>query len=410
MSGETTVAGRPPATTVHRARLAGLLTATMAFSTLLQFGVGSLGPTLTSDLHLSRAGLGVIIATYYLTGGVLARPLGRWIDGVRSRFALRMTFIVAAVALGAFAAIDSYPLILLAMIPAGIAAASGNPVTNRVVAAMPEPRGTVMAVKQAGVPVGSLLAGLVLPPLAEAIGWRATILCACGACLAALAATGWAPEGRPAARRKLEGSAAKAPASVKVLAVFGFCMGAGTATLTTYLPLYGEHRLDMTRTAAGALLAVVGVCGITARIVWTRRFERHAAAGGSPSILVALAATALCSVGVVAAAAAVGTWLLWLGCVLVGVSATAWNAIVMLIVIQRAPPGTTARASGLVVMAFYFGMGIGAPVFGLTVDASNYYIGWAITAATFVGAILAAGALLRSGQREAVVEPVGFVP
>src|SRR5207302_7706378 len=59
----------------------------------------------------------------------------------------------------------------------GISVAFGNPATNQLAArgVTPGRHGLVTGVKQSGVQIGAFLAGLVLPALAGAAGWRAAL-------------------------------------------------------------------------------------------------------------------------------------------------------------------------------------------------------------------------------------------
>ena len=102
-----------------------------------------------------------------------------------------IAFAIAAATLVGMALAPAYPVMLLAAGLAGLALATGNPVTNKLVAVHlpPGSRGLVMGGKQAGVQVGAFLAGALLAPLAAQAGWRAAL--------------GWARPGadrRPAAR------------------------------------------------------------------------------------------------------------------------------------------------------------------------------------------------------------------
>jgi ACS family hexuronate transporter-like MFS transporter len=163
--------------------------------------------------------------------------------------------------------------------------------------------------------------------------------------------------------------------------------------VTTYLPLYGDDSLGLGQAAAGSLLAIVGAGGIVSRLWWTRVHERRAGEGaGSLWLLVALALAALGATGLTVAADAAGTWLLWVAAGGLGVSAAAWNALAMLVILERTPAASTAGTSGTVLTGFYLGLCVAAPVFGVVVDASgSYEAGWAMTAASFaVAAAVAA--------------------
>jgi predicted MFS family arabinose efflux permease len=162
-------------------------------------------------------------------------------------------------------------------------------------------------------------------------------------------------------------------------------MGIGMSTVTTYLPLYGHDRVGFSPAAAGSLLALVGAGGVISRLWWTRLHERRAGPRrGALDVLVALAAAAFAATIAVIAAQETGAWLLWLAAGLLGLSAAAWNALAMLAVLERTPAASAARTSGTVLAAFYLGLCVAAPVFGLTVDAvGDYDAGWALTAASF---------------------------
>jgi predicted MFS family arabinose efflux permease len=194
------------------------------------------------------------------------------------------------------------------------------------------------------------------------------------------------------------GDPAQTNGGVGTLAAYAFFMGAGMSTVTTYLPLYGHDRVGFSQAAAGSLLALVGAGGVISRLWWTRLHERRAGRGrGALGILMALAGAALAATIAVVAAQATGAWLLWLAAGLLGLSASAWNAVAMLALLERTPAASAAGTSGMVLAAFYLGLGVAAPVFGLAVDAIGAYeAGWALTAMCFG---LAAATALRAPDR-----------
>lgn len=372
-------------------RLGVVLTGAMVASTFMQFSIGALGPAIRGDLGVSRAAIGTLSAAYYLVAALLSRPIGRRIDSVPARTTLVALFGAAAIAMAAAALADSYGLLLLAVVPAGASAAAGNPVTNRIVAHLAGRRGTLVAVKQSGVQFGALAAGAVLPPLALAIGWHGALACLGGVCAAAIAMVAWAPAlpASPAVGHGRDHPTATAR-GVRVIAVYAFFMGAGMSTVTAYLPLYGHDRLGLPQATAGTLVGIVGAAGVVSRLWWTRLHERRSGAGGSSTILAGLAAGALLATVTVVVAAQAGSWLLWVGAALLGLTATAWNALAMLAVVERTPAASAAATSGIVLTAFYLGLCVASPAYGLVVDAvGDYAAGWALTAACFAAAAVA---------------------
>ncbi|MDO3384227.1 hypothetical protein QWI17_00060, partial [Gilvimarinus sp. SDUM040013] len=60
----------------------------------------------------------------------------------------------------------------------GVAQALANPATNQAIAqAVDAPRASLVGIKQAGVQASALLAGLALPVLSQALGWRMALGC-----------------------------------------------------------------------------------------------------------------------------------------------------------------------------------------------------------------------------------------
>jgi cyanate permease len=68
--------------------------------------------------------------------------------------------------------------------------------------------------------------------------------------------------------------------------------------------------------------------------------------------------------------------------IITGASTSAWNSVGMLATIDEAGPALTGRASGVVLLGFLTGLGIGPPLYGATVDATgSYTLMWVISIA-----------------------------
>jgi predicted MFS family arabinose efflux permease len=370
-------------TVSRRGRIAVLLTAAMAASTLMQFALGALGPTLTEEFGLSRPELGSVLACYYLVSAALSLRIGRWVDEVASPISVASLFAVSGFAFVLVAVTPSFPLLMLAVIPAGVVGAAGNPVTNKVIAALPSPRGALTGIKQSGVQVGGLVAGALLPPLAGLVGWRPALAATGAVCLAGVAMLGWLPR---APRDTPAPSIAASTPEIHRLGRYAFCMGAGMASVTAFLPLYGVEEIGFQDATAGLLLAVIAFGGIVSRVWWTWVAERR---GNTGAPLMLLAMAAVLATGLLAFAPELGAWTLWVGAALFGLSAAAWNGVAMLTLLDRVPAQTAGHASGRVLTMFFLGLCISAPLFGTVVDLTNDYLsGWALTATAFIAAAL----------------------
>lgn len=374
--------------------LGALLAGAMAASNLMQFALGALAPVLAADLDLSRSLLGALITTYYAVAAGLSLLVGRWIGRVGGRRAVAGLLLVAASAYVATAAAPTYGFLLAGVGLAGLATAMSNPITNAVLAGREhgDSHGVLVGVKQAGVQIGAFVAGVALPPLALAAGWRAAMLgcAAVGLALlplaAAVPADTHAGERGTAAGHRDGDRGGDSPASpVRYLVGYAFLMGAGMATVTAYLALYAHEAMGLGQQTAGLLLAVIGAGGVVARIAWAGLAGRLR--GGWRAGLLAMAVAAMAGTALFVAAGSAGAWALWVGAVVLGCSGAAWTAVAMLAVIRTVPAQRVARDSGRVLAGFYVGLCLTPPAFGVIVDVTgDYRPAWMLTAIAFAGA------------------------
>ncbi|MGW6539965.1 MFS transporter [Streptomyces sp. NPDC055051] len=396
-----------------------LLTTAMAFSMLQLFLIGALGPRLVDRLGVSETVLGLTTTVGFGTAAVLSPVGGRIVDRVGPRRSLVALLALSAVALGLIGAAPGPGLLLVAVAVGGLPQALANPATNKaILASVPAPkRGAVTGTKQSGVQLGAFVAGLPLAAAASAIGWRGAVWVAAGAALLA-ALWAWralpvdapqpprgAGEGAVSSRPRgalpvdpprpprgaAKGSVSNRPRGpVPWLAAFSLFLGAGIASVNTYLTLFGARSLDMGPTLAGALVAVLGVAGIAGRIGWSRA----ATPGRAPWLPGLLAGGAVGAALLLAAADRVGP-LVWVAAVAVGVFAVSGNAVSMVLVMQRSAPGRAGQDSALVAAGFFAGFAVGPPLFGTLAERGRYGDGWLLVAGEFAvaGAVALAWAV-----------------
>ena len=160
---------------------------------------------------------------------------------------------------------------------------------------------------------------------------------------------------------------ARLPASIPWLAAYGLILGFSGA-VTFFIALFAEESLGLDPRIGGLAVAVIALTAFAGRILWARYAERRRDFVGPLGTIAVLSVIAsallLASTG--------WTWLLWPGSVLIGASSSAWNSVGMLAVIDEAG-AATGRASGIVLLGFLSGLGIGPPVYGATVDATGSY-------------------------------------
>ncbi len=230
----------------------------------------------------------------------------------------------------------------------------------------------VFSIKQTGVPVGSMLAGAIVPTLMLGIGWQLSLISVALVCLISALLSQPLREAMDNQRQphvQLKLSTLLAPIrmvlSHRTLATMAGCslmFSMVQVSLTTYLVTYLHDDLAYGLVAAGLLLSITQVGGIVGRIVWGYVADHFLS---SQKMLAALAST----MGVCAAATPLllpvlnnyGVWALLL---LFGASAIGWNGVYLAEVARQAPEGKASVATGGTLTFTFLGVVLGPPLFG----------------------------------------------
>jgi predicted MFS family arabinose efflux permease len=262
----------------------------------------------------------------------------------------------------------------------------------------------VFSIKQTGVPLGSMLAGAIVPPLALLIDWQWSMGVVAALCLlCAGVSQGMRAEldsDRQADARIRWGSLIEpirmvlAHRALFTMAACSFMFSMVQLSLTTYLVTFLHDDLSYGLVAAGLALSVTQLGGIGGRVVWGYVADRWLGARRMLLLLASMMALgALASVflttetphGVVIA-------------ILVGFGASAigWNGVYLAEVARRAPPGMASMATGGTLAFTFLGVVLGPPLFGALSGLFGTY------RAGFVGLVLMAsisGTVLYFSQR-----------
>jgi sugar phosphate permease len=385
------------------AALIGVLLLTMTVAIGMQFAIPVLGPLIMPDLGLSRAQLGMVTTLFFLVGAATSTSAGRWTDRVGGRRALVATHLSAGVAFVIASQSRSLTILIVAGAVAGIGAALANPATNRLILAgfPPGSRGAVVGLKQSGVQLGGLVAGVALPSLALLLGWQRALLSWTAMALVTAAIVVFTVPSAidpPSGARRPDTDGSGGP-TMAVLSAFAALMGFGVASVNTYLPIYSVEVVGTSVTTAGLVVSVLAVLGIASRLGWGWRADRIAR---PIRVLPILSIGALVGTGMLVLAAETGTWALWIGSGVLGATALGWNGVAMLVAMNAVPPERAGWASGRIILFFYVGLVISPIPFGLLADRlGSYVVGWAFVALAFAlaTAVTTIGAAARSERR-----------
>jgi MFS family permease len=366
--------------------VAVLVTTSVALPVFL---VSALAVQIRHSLHFSLGALGLAITLYYLGAAVASVPLGRLTERVGGIRVMRVAVLVAAVLLGLLGGIArSWGTLVVLLVLAGMVSAASSTATNLFLArrTRPERQGRAFGIKQAAVPLASLVGGLAVPAVAVTIGWRwafaVAAVVAIGTSLLVPVSSSSLADRR---RHRLANPIPSVALAPLVVLATGFGLGLfGASGLTAFL-VTSAVAMRFAKGTAGLVAALAAVAAVGARVASGIRADRRGSAH-FPVVAAMFAAGAL-GYGTLALSSATDTrWLFVVGAVIALGAGWGWNGLFNFAVV-RTHIEAPARATAVTQVGGRLGGMLGPVVVGIVVHHLSYADAWLLAgAASLVGA------------------------
>jgi len=360
---------------------AGVRRAALPVTTFVQAASSAavIGPTVAAPLLLQRLGLsaaavGVFVALVYL-GAMVATQVGAFV--VR-RFgpirASQLALLTSAAGL-VLLSLAWLPAVALGAFVIGLGYGPITPASSQMLSRTTDAKhyALVFSIKQTGVPLGGVIAGLMVPPLvllggADGALWGVAALCV-------LAAISAAPLAGELDRERDAGSPWPKPAQMlapvrfvathpvlKQVAVVSFVFSMVQVSLTSYMVSLLTGDLRWALAAAGATLAVSQVAGVVARIAWGFVADRWL--GPRRTLLVLALGMIGCALLTPLLSAQSPALVVTLLLAVFGATAVGWNGVYLATVARLVPQPQAGMATAGTLFFTFFGVVIGPPIFG----------------------------------------------
>jgi len=359
---------------------------------------------ISDDLGLDPALVGVYTTAMYAVGIFSALSCG----GVIRRYgALRISQLsLLAMALGLLAGAAGSPLVMLLGAGfIGLGSAVSTPASSEILARYAPPRHAplIFSIKQTGVPIGGILAGLLVPLFITVFGWQGGFVATAGMC--AVLAVLLQPLRRefdqardPAAPISLAQTVNTLRAVFKVqpfreLAIACLTYVGIQSCFGAFFVLFMTKGLGHDLATAGYVFAISQAVAVFARILWGWLSGRWV----TPRTMLALLGIGM-AIACVAIGMAAGDWSIGaIAAAAIALSATAisFHGVMLAEVARLAPPGQIATMTGGVLSFASAGMLIYPAVYGLILGASDANYGYGFLAAA-APALLAGLLFLRA--------------
>jgi sugar phosphate permease len=311
------------------------------------------------------AAANVIGALFVLTAGIgLVKRMG----GV---LALQAGLLLGAASLSLYL-LPWLSIALIASVVIGINTGAANPAGSEVLQRFTPKahRNFVFSIKQAGVPLGGVIAGLTIPPLIEAFGWRmALMLAAAGSAVAILLTVPFRsridppPEQRSVSRLvsfRLSDivlplrSLSRAPRLWRAACIGGL-LGIAQACWVTFAVTYLVVAQELSLGAAGFVFATMQAASVLGRMTMGWIADRMLS--GTATLAIAAIGSALTTVLFGLASPTWPAWAFMLLAAIAGFFVSGWNGVQIAEVARRSPPELIAEtAAGAVILVFLSNM------------------------------------------------------
>ena len=387
----------------NAALVVGVTTTVQALATMCTLVPATIAPELARAFGVPAAMIGFQVSLIYagalvmsLIGGQLVRRLGAARTGQAA-----LTLAGSGLALSATSSLTGFAI---GSVLVGFGYGLTNPAASHLLMQVVKPknRNIIFSLKQTGVPLGAVLAGLAAPSLTLMLGWQWAFLVAAGVTLGFMIALQplhhrWDGDRDPTIRLRQNPIAdlrmVLGLPALRWLSMASFCFSAVQISLSTFAVTMLVQDLRFGLVEAGIVLSVLQVAGASGRLAWGGVADWH---GNGNRVLM--------GVGLIATAAGVMTMFLAPGeavgivyavLILFGFSAIGWNGVFLAEVARLAPEGRTGSATAGALVPTYAGVLMGPMTFaGLYALTGQYTVSFGL----FAVISLAGAALILMAQ------------
>jgi MFS family permease len=321
-----------------------------------------MAPVVAPSLQVSPALVGLYVSVTYAAAMVATLLGGATVARLGAIRVSQWGLLLCALGL-LLCALPWFPAMALGAVLIGLGYGPITPASSHLLTrTTPQNRmSLVFSLKQTGVPLGSMLAGAIVPSLLLLMSWQASLVAVAMVCVLCA----WLSQ---VLRAELDSDRRPdvlvhwrsliqpirlvlAHRALLTMASCSFMFSMVQLSLTTYLVTFLHDDLSYGLVAAGLVLAGTQMGGIGGRIVWGYAADRWLGARRMLLILASMMALGALAAAFLTAQTPQSVVVAIL--VAFGASAIGWNGVYLAEVARRAPPGmaSTVSAFGLAAMS-----------------------------------------------------------
>lgn len=336
--------------------------------------IGGLAVQISGEMGFGPRQLGIATTVYFAVSAVGSTPAGHFVQRVGAYPGIVVTAVLSGGALLGIAGLaTSWASLVAMLVVAGVGNAFAQPAANLLLArGVPiAKQGFFFGVKQAAVPITTLLAGISVPLIGLTIGWRwAFVIVSLGSVLLPFISP--RPPRTTTPRGRAEPSRGEIDRLPLVVLAAGAMLGAAAANSIGVFLVASAVDAGLAASFAGYLLAVGSGLGIVTRLTVGALADRRQ---GAHLVRVAIMLAGGC-VGFVLLAIAEPPVLFLIGTAIAFIAGWGWNGLFTFSVV-RSYREAAAAATGLTQTGLWLGGMLGPLLFGLVAEARSFAAAWA---------------------------------
>jgi MFS family permease len=362
-----------------------LAVAATALSNMPIWVFTGLAPSIGEDLRFGALGLGATAAMFFAAAGLFAVPAGHAVERIGWRRSMLVVSILLIVSFTGMSLAPNLETLVGFLVVGAVGFAFTQPSAGLTLAQTVQlnRRGTAFGLKQAALPLTTLLVGITTPLFLGVNGWRwafvsCTLIGLIFLCTVAVEHRRSPSNDRAAMLFRLRRSEEpavprhRAQPPLMMLAAGAGLACVATASIGGFLVVYAVSA-GLTQTQAGQLLAIGSVVCLVSRLVTGWVADRR----GRGHLRVVAIMMLAGSLGFALLAVAYGRpWVLVLASGLAFGLGWAWNGLFAFAVVHNHPE-FPAAATGVVQSVMGMGSAAGPALFGVTVSVASYTGAWA---------------------------------
>lgn len=375
------------ATSIGTARRWSMLVIALAatlFANVFINGVAFMIPTLHTELGLDLAQAGLMSALPSFGMVVTLIAWGWVVDRVGERIVLALGSALTAAATFAAASAHSLVVVGVFLFLGGMAAASSNSASGRLVIGWfpPQQRGLVMGIRQTATPLGVGLGALVIPQLAQSHGIAAALLfpaivCAVAAVVSAIGVLDPPRPPRAEASADALANPYRGSSTLWRIHAVSVLLVAPQLLVWTFALVWLMVDRGWSAASAGAMVTVAQVLGAAGRIAAGRWSDKS---GSRLQPIRTIAIGAAIAMGLLALTDLLHSPLAVAVMVVASVITVSDNGLAFTAIAEISGPFWSGRALGTQNTTQLLTGGIVPPVFGALITAAGYPLAFAVCA------------------------------